>query len=456
MAYTGERSDVVTEQRSRTLKLIDEYFEISKKGSDFKTELLAGLSTFLALSYIFVVNPAILSKAGIDPSVSLFATVVISAAATLTMGLWARLPFVVSTGMEMNAYVAFFAVVGLGFVWQQALGMVFWSSILMILLTVTSVREKIIDSIPDSLKVALSFSVGVFLVLIALSIGGILKYEGLTLKGFGSLVSPNALALYAGLALVLLFDRLKVIGGVLLSILITSGLYHLCQANGWLGFEPAGPSTGPSFSAHMFDGLFALDPTIILNPKAFSVILVLFVLDFYGSVAKFIGLTLNTPIMENGRLPRRTRGLLVDGVGTTGASILGTTSVVAYVESAVGIGMGARTGLTSVVCGLLMLACFVAFPLVQYVPVAATTGALAYVGAKLCPAKAQFMGFSVLEKVALASMPLITIATFAIDKAMLGGFAIFMIGSFIVGRRPNLFLIGSTLLLALSVALQIW
>ena len=314
------------------------------------------------MSYIFVVNPAILTKAGIDPSVSLFATVAISAAATLVMGFWARLPFVVSTGMEMNAYVAFFAVGGLGFVWQQALGMVFWSSVLMILLTVTSVREKIIDSIPNSLKVALSFSVGVFLVLIAGSIGGILKYEGLTLKGFGSLVSPNALALYVGLALVLLFDKLKVIGGVLLSILITSGLYHLCQANGWLGFPPAGPSTGPSFSMSMFDGLFRLDWTVILDPRAISVILVLFVLDFYGSVAKFIGLTLNTPIMENGRLPRRTRALLVDGVGTTGASFLGTTSVVTFVESAVGIGMGARTGLTAVVCGLLMLACFVAFP----------------------------------------------------------------------------------------------
>ena len=141
-------TQIETPQKIGISKALDSYFQISQKGSDIRTELFAGLSTFLSLSYIFIVNPAILSKAGIDPSVSLFATLAISAAATLVMGLWAKLPFVVSTGLEMNGYVTYFAVAGLGFSWQQALGMVFWSSILMVLLTVTSVREKIIDSIP--------------------------------------------------------------------------------------------------------------------------------------------------------------------------------------------------------------------------------------------------------------------------------------------------------------------
>lgn len=454
MDYAPNAVAVGGEESTGVLGKLDRYFEITKKGSDLRTEILGGLSTFLALSYIFIVNPAILSKAGIDQSVSLFATLVISAAATLVMGFWARLPFVVSTGMEMNAYVAFFAVGGLGFVWQQALGMVFWSSVLMIVLTATSVRERIIDSIPDSLKVGLSFSVGVFLVLIALSLGGILKYDGLVLKGFGSLLSPNALTLYVGFALVVGLERLKVPGAVLLSILVTSGLYHLCQANALLGFA-AGGGGGPAFSWHMFDGLFRLDPAVILNPHAISVILVLFVLDFYGSVAKFIGLTLSTSIMENGRLPRRTRALFVDGVGTMAASILGTTSVVTFVESAVGIGMGARTGLSAVICGLLMLACFFAFPLVQYIPVFATTGALAYVGLKLCPSRAHFMDLSTVDKLALAAMPLVTIATFAIDKAMLAGFLIFVVASVLIGRKVNLFLIGSTVLLAIGVGLQL-
>ena len=427
---------------------IDRYFGVTEKGSTVPREILAGLSTFLALSYIFVVNPAILDNAGINKNVSLFATLVISAAATLVMGLWARLPFVLSTGMEMNAYVAFFVVGAAGFSWQDALGMVFWSSVLMLVLTGLSIRERIIDAIPDSLKVGLSFSVGVFLVLIALSIGGILSYKGLTLDHFGSLVSPAALALYCSLFLIFLFERLKVPGAVLLSIVATSVLYHV--------FGPAEASApSQSFTSEMFGGLFQLNLGILLDPRAFSIVLVLFVLDFYGSVAKFIGLTTSTNIVENGRLPRRTRALIVNAGATTGASLLGTTSVITFVESAVGIGVGGRTGLTAVTCGLAMLSCFFALPLIQAVPVAATTGALVYVGIKLCPSLPQFRAVSTIDKIALASMPLVTIATFAIDKAMLAGFAIFVIASLIGKKRVDPYLIGSTVLLAVSVALQL-
>jgi AGZA family xanthine/uracil permease-like MFS transporter len=429
---------------------LDRYFGISEKGSTIAREVLAGLSTFLALSYIFVVNPAILDNAGINKNVSLFATLVISAAATLVMGLWARLPFVLSTGMEMNAYVAFYVVGAAGFLWQDALGMVFWSSILMLVLTGLSIRERIIDAIPDSLKVGLSFSVGVFLILIALSIGGILSYKGLTLDHFGSVVSPAALALYFSLALIFVFERFKVPGAVLLSIVATSILYHL--------FGPVEAAAKPSqpFTSEMFGGLFELNLGILFDPRAISIVLVLFVLDFYGSVAKFIGLTTSTNIVENGRLPRRTRALFVDAGATTGASLLGTTSVITFVESAVGIGVGGRTGLTAVTCGLAMLTCFFALPLIQAVPVVATTGALVYVGIKLCPTRERFRAIPTIDKVALASMPLVTIATFAIDKAMLAGFAIFVLASLLTrGKRTDPYLIGSTVLLAVSVALQL-
>jgi AGZA family xanthine/uracil permease-like MFS transporter len=429
------------------LSRIDRFFEVSAKGSTFRREIAAGFATFLALSYIFVVNPAILANAGIDKSVSLFATITVSALATLAMGLWARLPFVVSTGMEMNAYVAFFAVGALGFGWQQALGMVFWASVIMIVLTLLRVREEIIDSIPDPLKIGLSFSVGVFLVLIALSIGGIIKYEGLTLKEFGSLTSPNAYALYLGVALVFILQRLKVPGAILMSILVTAGAYHL------LGY--AGPPDGSMvFSQQMFSGIGALDFSVILDPKAISVIVVLFVLDFFGSVAKFIGLTARTNILVNGKLPRRDRALLVDGVGSLGASVVGTTSVVAFVESAVGIGSGARTGLAAVTTGVLMLCCFVAFPVIQAIPVAATTGALVYVGVRLCPTWAQFAEIPLAERLALAVMPLVTVATFAIDKAMLAGFLLYLVARGLGGHRLNPYLIGSTAVLALGVLLQ--
>lgn len=430
------------------LSRIDRFFEVSARGSTFPTEIQAGVSMFLALSYIFVVNPAILANAGIPPSATLFATLLASAAATLAMGLWARLPFVVSTGMEMNAYVAFFAVGALGFTWQQALGMVFWAGVLMTALTLLHVRERIIDCIPASLKLGLSFSVGVFLILIALSVAGVLQYEGLTLKHFGSLASPNACALYFGTALVFLLLRLKVPGALLVSILATAAGYHA------LAPAPAPPSPA-ALSDGKYSAVAALDLSVIFHPQAFSVILVLFILDFFGSIAKFLGLTMNTPIVVDGKLPRRTRALLVDGLGSVGAAVAGTTSVVAFVESAVGIGSGARTGVAAVTAGLLMLGCFVAMPLIQAIPVAATTGALVYVGVRLCPGKEQFLRTPLAERLALASMPLVTLLTFALDKAMLVGFVTYLVASLAAGRKPDVYLVASTLLLAIGVLLQV-
>ncbi|MFI7709002.1 solute carrier family 23 protein [Nonomuraea sp. NPDC049480] len=434
-------------------QLVDDYFQVTARGSNFRTEVLAGASTYLALSYIFIVNPGILSSAGISTTVSLFATIVISAVSTLVMGLWARLPFVVSTGLEMNSYVAFFAVGALGFAWQSALGMVFWSGVLMVVATVTRVREMIIDGIPESLKVGLSCTVGVFIILVAGVVSGILSYEDSMLAGLGSFTSPGAISLYISLALALALTRLRVPGALLITILATAGLSKLFAALGWLGFADAEP-VSLGLSSGMFDGILAFDISVIFDPRAISVILVLFILDFYGSIAKLVGLTLNTSILDDGKLTRRRQALLVDGAGTVGASAIGTSSVVAFVESAVGIGMGARTGLTAVVAGLLMVATFVAFPLIQYIPVAASAGVLAYVGIKLWPSRAQFAKFGAAEGFAIVAMAAVTVATFTIDRAMFVGFAIVAVAVFVKTRRLNWVLIVSALLLALSVGLQ--
>jgi AGZA family xanthine/uracil permease-like MFS transporter len=433
---------------------IDKYFRISERGSTISTEILAGLSTFLALSYIFVVNPSILSQAGVSTSVSLFATIAISAGATLLMGLWARLPFAVSTGLEMNGYVVFTVIAGLGFTWPQALGMVFWSGALMMVVTVASIRERVIDSIPDSLKIGLSLSVGTFLILIALKLSGILEYDGLVISGVGSLVTPGALCIYAGLAAIFLLESRRVIGSILISIVSVSIAYHFLALHGLWGFKPDPASSLPALSTNMLSGIGTLDISAILDPRSISVVLVLFVLDFYGSVAKLIGLTLKTNLLEDGRLPGREQALMVDGGGTVAASFLGTTSVVAFVESAVGIGAGGRTGLTAVVCGLLMAACFFLIPFVHYIPVSATLGALVFVGLRLCPSYQQWKSFPLIDKIALASMPIVTFATFSLDKAMLVGFALATLGVLFAHRKVNPYLAGSTALLALSIGLQ--
>ena len=167
-------------------KTLENYFEFNKHNAMWKTEILAGLSTFLSLSYIFVVNPSILSEGGINKSAALFATVIVSSMATIIMGWWAKKPFALAPGLEMNSYVVYFLILGIGVSWQVGLGAVFWSGVLFVLLTITNIRMKIIEAIPDSLKLGLSASVGIFIIIIALRLSGILIYEEISISSVSS------------------------------------------------------------------------------------------------------------------------------------------------------------------------------------------------------------------------------------------------------------------------------
>ena len=422
------------------------FFDFAAKQSSFQVEVLAGLSTFLSLSYIFVVNPAILSQAGMDKSAVLFATIMASAVATIVMGLWPNLPFVLAPGMELNAYVAFFVVGSLGFNWRQALGAVFWSGVLFIVLTLMRIRRRVIDAIPERMKAALAFSVGVFLFLVALKIAGLLRYDGVQLVGLGRFTSRTALVFYTSLVFVLLLEKFKVRGSVLISILIAAGLCHV--------LELRDPEQQAQLSRQMLVGIGALDLGVIVDPRMLSVILILFLIDFYGSIAKFVGLSLNTSLVVNGQLPQLKNALLIDGAATVFGSTIGTSSIIVYVESAVGIGAGGRTGLTAVTCGILMLGCFALSHVLGVVPIVATTGALAFVGIKLFPSLRELRTFSAVDNIALILMPLAVIGTFAIDRAMLVGFSVYALNDLIKLRKANPYIIGSIILLALGAYLQ--
>ena len=430
------------------LTKIQNHFNFKKLGSTWKIEILAGLSTFLSLSYIFVVNPAILSEAGINKSIVFFATVIVSSLATIIMGLWANKPFALAPGLEMNAYISFVVVGTLGFVWQDALGMVFWSGILMLVLNFLHIRKHIIKAIPNKLKSGLAASVGVFLMLIALKVSGILAYEGIQIQGLGLLASPEALVFYVGLIVALILRHFKIKGAILISIVIASVIAHL------LGI---GSSIEPiNISKEMLGGTFAFNLGIIFNPKVFSVIIILFVIDFYGSIAKFIGLTRNTTIIdESGNMPKMKEALTIDGGATVLGAILGTSNVTTYVESAVGIGEGGRTGLTAIVSGILMLFFLLLTPLINLVPVVATTGTLLFVGLTLLPARDELNTDHWTDVIAIAIMIITTILTFGLDKAMLAGFGSFIILQVAQGewKSINPYLLGSTILLLISILL---
>ncbi len=432
-----------------TLDKITEYFDFAKHKTNFSIEILAGISTFLALSYIYVVNPAILAQGGMSKSAVLFATIVVSALTTLLMGIWAKKPLVLAPGMEINAYVAFYVIGQLGFGWQQALGAVFWSGIIFLIVTMTGVRAKIIRSIPTKMKTGLSLCVGVFLGLIALKLVGILTYQGVRLAGIGAVFTPITAVFLVGLVLLLLLQRFRVKGAVLMSIIVAAILAN------YLGLGVAGEMA--KISPDMLSAIMKLDLGVIFNPKMLSVILVLFLVDFYGNVAKLIGLTRNTTIVEkDGSMPQMKEVLVVDSIGALAGSIVGTTSILTYVESAVGIGEGGRTGFTAVVCGVLMLLVIALTPLISLVPVIATTGALFWVGIKLMPSIEELKTYSPLEIGTLLLMIATVIYTFAIDKALLIGFVAYIGGLVASGRKREIdfYMVLSMLLLLIGVVIQ--
>jgi AGZA family xanthine/uracil permease-like MFS transporter len=425
------------------------FFEVQERGSTLGTEVLAGVSTFLALSYIFVVNPSILAAAGMNREAVFFATVVTSAAATAATGLWARLPFALAPGMEMNAYLAYFVVGSLHVSWQRALGAVFWSGVLFLLVTVSGVRKRIIASIPGGMKKALSVSVGTFIALVGLRVAGVLRYTGTRLAGLGALRSRETAVLGVGLLVVAVLQRFRVRAAVLLGIIAASiaafGLGLGGSVRGVVG------GVGGPLSA-----VGELELGGILDTQVVAVIIILFVLEFYGSVAKFIALSSRTSITSHGELPRLQEALMIDGAASAAGGVLGTSSVTAYVESSVGINIGGRTGMTAVMCAILMLACLPLAWLLRLTPAVATAGGLVYVGFALLPKLSDLRSYSWVDGLSIVVMQALVVWTFALDKALFGAFLVYSIGELLSRRRVNPYLLVSTLLLALGVGLQVF
>jgi AGZA family xanthine/uracil permease-like MFS transporter len=427
---------------------IDNYFEVSKYGSTINKELLAGLSTYLSLAYIFIVNPAIMGQTGMSVSAILFATIVASAASTIFMGIYARLPFALAPGLEMNGFFAFVVVGTMGLTWQQALGAVFWSGVLCLIFTIVPFRKAIINSIPNGLKKAMAVSVGVFVTTIGLSLSGLVEFTNGHISEVNFSLTPKVIALFIGLAISLFLGmkRLRFPGGMLVAIIVAT-VY--CSVNGIITKAPA-----TSDWKEMVSACFQLDliPTLKLLP----VYLIFFLIDFYGSIGKFIGLTSTTNLKQkDGSLPRIEKAMGVDAGGTMLGAVVGTSSIITYVESAVGIKMGGRTGIVAIVCGILMLASLLFTPLIGLVPVEATAGILIYVGYLLMrdtdsPDDKNLDKFFLIITII---MGLISLLTFSLDKAMMFGFIAYTIRQVFFEKQVNWYLISSAILITISVIL---
>ena len=352
--------------------MLEKFFALKARGTTARTEILAGVTTFLTMSAILFVNPDILGQAGMDRDAVFVATCLASAIGSLLMGLLANYPIGQAPGMGINAVFTFGLVKGMGLPWETALGAVFLSGLLFVLVSLLRVREWFVNAIPASLKHAITAGVGLFLALLALHAAGIVAPSPDTLVTLGNIKSPPALLAMGGFLLMVVLDRRGVPGAILLGILaVTAGSVALGLSS-FKGVFSAPPSLMPT--------LFKADVRAALDPAVLGVVLSFFLMSLFETSGTLIAIAQRGGFLDDrGRLPRLERALLADSTAISVGALLGTSSTTSYLESTTGISAGGRTGLTAAVIALLFLASLVFAPLAAMVPSYATAPALLYV-----------------------------------------------------------------------------
>ncbi len=375
---------------------MEKFFKLKENNTTVKTEVAAGVTTFMTMAYILAVNPSILGDAGMDPNAVLIATALASFIGTVLMGVFANLPFVLSAGMGLNAYLAYTVVLGMGVTWQTALFAVFIEGLIFILLSLTNVREAIFNAIPLTLKRAVSVGIGLFIAFIGLQNAG-LAVDSSTLvtittftENFSTAGICSLLAVIGLLIMAVLYIR-KVPGSILIGIIITWLLGMVCQIigiyvpnpeTGFYSLFPTGfISTDFSSLGETFGACFSVDISAI---GVFNFIVVIFAflfVDLFDTLGTLIGVSTKAGMLdENGRLPAIKPALMADAVATSAGAILGTSTVTTFVESSSGVAAGGRTGLTALVSAVLFLLATLFSPIFTAIPSFATAPALILVG----------------------------------------------------------------------------
>ncbi|MBO7080547.1 MAG: NCS2 family permease [Neisseriaceae bacterium] len=355
------------------MDFINRFFKIPQADSSIRVELLAGLTTFLAMSYIVFVNPSILSETGMDWGAVFVATCIASAFGCILMGVVANYPIALAPGMGLNAYFTYTVCLGMGVPWQVALAAVCVSGIVFVIFSLTGVRKAIIDGIPQSLKFAIVAGIGLFLTLIGMKSAGIVVDNPATLVALGDIKSPSVLLSLLGFFIIVALDHFRIRGAIIISILVLTVLSIIFGLSEFKGIVGEIPAIAPTLMQMDFKSLF--------TAELLSVIFVFFLVDLFDSTGTMIGVAHRAGLLDKqGNLPHLNKALLADSTAIVAGSALGTSSVTAYVESAAGVAAGGKTGLTAIVVGLLFLAALWFSPLVASVPAFATAPALIFVG----------------------------------------------------------------------------
>jgi adenine/guanine/hypoxanthine permease len=413
--------------RAADMGVMDRFFGLRDAGTDVRTEIEAGFTIFLTMAYILVVNPQILGEAGVPVEGALFATAAGAAIGSILMGLLANYPFALAPGMGLNAYFTYTVVLGMGIPWQTALGAVFVSGVVFIILTVGRIRELVIRGIPMTLKLATGAGIGLFIAFIGLRNAGIVAASPATLVTLGEVTSPSALLASAGLVVTAALLARGWKTAIIVGIVITAvGAYLLGIAEPPRGFMSI-PDPSETF--------LAMDISAALSLGLFQVVFVFLFVDMFDSVGTLVGLGRQAGFLTaTGDLPRAQRALMADAVATTAGAALGTSTVTAYVESATGVAEGGRTGLTAVTVGVLFLLAVFFSPLAAAVPAVATAPALIIVGSLMLRAALAIEWQDETEAVpaflTLIGMPL----TFSIANGLALGFIAYPLVKLLAGR----------------------
>ncbi|MBR8537404.1 NCS2 family permease [Carboxylicivirga sediminis] len=357
--------------------MLEKFFKLSENKTTVKTEIVAGITTFMTMAYILAVNPDILSATGMDKGALFTATAISAAIGTLVMALWAKLPFALAPGMGLNAFFAFGVCIGMGMSWQFALTAVFLEGILFILMTVFNIRELIINAIPGSIKNAISVGIGLFIAFIGMKNAGIIVAHDATFVHLGDMKSGAVLLALGGIVITGVLLALKVKGALLIGMVATTVVGLPLGVTQLPHFDFSVPSI--SSIAWQFDWSWLNNPEGI-----FTMITVLFTflfVDMFDTVGTLIGVSTKAKMInEDGRIPNVKQALMADSIGTTVGAALGTSTVTTYVESAAGVAEGGRTGLTALTTAVLFIFALFLSPLFLMIPAAATAPALVLVG----------------------------------------------------------------------------
>jgi AGZA family xanthine/uracil permease-like MFS transporter len=405
---------------------LDRYFGLKAQGTDVRTEFIAGVTTFLTMVYIVFVNPIILGKAGMDPGAVFVATCIAAAVSTFVMALYANYPIALAPGMGLNAFFAFTVVLTYKYSWQQGLAAVFCSGVIFFLISVGGLRQYVIESIPQNLKLAVSAGVGLFLAIIALEEAKVIVAHPATLVTLGDLKNPVAILMLLGFVLIAGLNYRRMIGGTLIGILVVTAIglpFGLAQFKGVVSVPP---SLSPTLLQLDFSRTFELNFLIV-------VFAILFV-DVFDNAGTLIGVTHRTGLMKNGKLARMKEALVSDSFAAMFGALIGTSTTTSYIESAAGVQAGGRTGLTAAFVGVFFLLALLFAPLAGTIPAYASAAALLYVACVMARGLAEIDWDDITEYapavVTAITMPL----TYSIATGIGLGFITYALAKLIAGK----------------------